>query len=272
MWYRLWSYIRFYWKASTRYNVQSSFLHDFVEHILDSDRVHYPYPTLEEARLQLIQDDRMIQVVDYGAGSLVDRSHQRSISSIAQAALSSPSQSKVLFCLMDHYRCQSALELGTCLGLSSAYLSWASLDARVVTIEGDPQIADAARALHHRLGLKNVEVITGTFQQVLPDLLRTQPHWDLVYIDGHHIEEATISYFEQILPHCHDKTIFIFDDIYWSSGMERAWQRLIAHGRTTLCIDLYDMGIVFINPQLSAESIALIDYKYKPWRIGLFGK
>ena len=79
-------------------------------------------------------------------------------------------------------------------------------------------------------------------------------------------------YFEKLLPSCSHQGLIIVDDIYWSAGMTRAWQMIKSHPQVTLTIDLYDIGIVSINPALSKENFTYIPYHYKPWRIGLFGK
>ena len=77
---------------------------------------------------------------------------------------------------------------------------------------------------------------------------------DLVFIDGNHQENATISYFKKCLNYSHNDTIFIFDDIYWSIGMENAWEKIKSHSKITLTIDLFHIGIVFIKSELSKEN------------------
>ncbi|MBK9599269.1 MAG: hypothetical protein IPO60_13350 [Flavobacteriales bacterium] len=42
------------------------------------------------------------------------------------------------------------------------------------------------------------------------------------FIDGHHAAEPTLDYFDQCLAKAHNDTVFIFDDIHWSTGMEEA--------------------------------------------------
>ena len=62
---------------------------------------------------------------------------------------------------------------------------------------------------------------------------------DLAFIDGNHQEKPTIEYFEKILKYSHEKTIFIFDDIHWSKGMEKAWKYIIQNKKVSLSIDLF---------------------------------
>jgi len=40
------------------------------------------------------------------------------------------------------------------------------------------------------------------------------------------------------------------DDIYWSSDMEKAWKSIQEDPRVTTTIDLFQLGIVFFNPDL----------------------
>ena len=46
---------------------------------------------------------------------------------------------------------------------------------------------------------------------------------DFIFIDGHHDEQATIGYFEQVRPWLADRNAIVFDDIDWSDGMRAAW-------------------------------------------------
>src|SRR5690606_17020814 len=51
-------------------------------------------------------------------------------------------------------------------------------------------------------------------------------NFDLLYIDGNHQKEATLSYFEKLLPTVHNDSVMIFDDIHWSRDMEEAWEEI----------------------------------------------
>jgi hypothetical protein len=41
--------------------------------------------------------------------------------------------------------------------------------------------------------------------------------------------------------------IVLLDDIDWSPGMVRFWQRIRAHERVTLAVDLYRSGILVLG-------------------------
>ena len=80
---------------------------------------------------------------------------------------------------------------------------------------------------------------------------------DLAFIDGNHLEVPTITYFKECLHYANNDTLFIFDDIHWSQGMENAWENIKKHPKTTVTIDLFFVGIVFIKSELSKEHFTI---------------
>ena len=55
----------------------------------------------------------------------------------------------------------------------------------------------------------------------------------------------------------HSKSVFVFDDINWSEGMKRAWNEIKNHPKVTVTIDLFMMGLVFFDPDLSKQDFVL---------------
>jgi len=66
---------------------------------------------------------------------------------------------------------------------------------------------------------------------------------DYVFIDGHHNEQATINYFELLLPHLSPGATVVFDDISWSKGMKRSWEKICRHSAVAFAVDLKMLGI-----------------------------
>lgn len=271
VWYKLKSFFQFYRQAGTVYNAQSDFLYQFIRNVLDTSKEYYVYKELEQLRLKLLKSNKSIVIQDYGAGSHKLRKSVRKVSDMASTSLSGKSTCRVLFQIVEYFQCKNILELGTSLGLSSLYMASSAHDIRVTTLEGDDNIADIARNLHKKTKASNIQVICGPFQENLPQVLQRIGQIDLAFIDGHHQEKPTIDYFNQILLNCHEHSIIIVDDIYWSEGMTKAWKSISTHPSVTLTIDLYTLGIIFFRKDLSKQYFRYIPYKFKPWSIGLFG-
>lgn len=142
------------------------------------------------------------------------------------------------------------VELGTCLGISSAYLGAGMHLAgrgRLVTLEGAPALAELARKHLASVGLPEVEVETGLFADTLGTVLQQSPV-DLAFVDGHHQEEPTLAYFARILDHVETRAVVVFDDIRWSDGMERAWAAVVAEPRVHVAVDLTSVGVCVVGP------------------------
>ena len=103
------------------------------------------------------------------------------------------------------------------------------------------------------------EVITGRFQDTLAPLFDKRPAIDFAFVDGHHDRDATLSYFEQLVPHLSSEGVLVFDDIAWSAGMADAWSRIRSDHRVGLAVDLFKVGICALggNGQASVYRIAL---------------
>ena len=137
------------------------------------------------------------------------------------------------------------------------YLAAPNSKTKVYTIEGCPNIAKVAKVNFKKIGFNNISLINDTFEKALPNLLEQTSEVEMVYIDGNHTKNATLSYFNQLLPKITSQSILIFDDIYWSSEMEDAWEQIKNHPKVTVTIDLFELGIVFFNPELSKENFVL---------------
>lgn len=168
-----------------------------------------------------------------------------------------PQHARLIYWLVQELKPDFVVELGACLGLSSAYIGKA-LEAvgkggRVVTMEKSPVRIRTARELHRRLGLTNVLYAEGLFTDTLAPILKENGPVDLAFIDGHHQYRPTVEYFELIAQHATPHAVFVFDDIRWSSGMLKAWHEIAGHERTGVAIDLRKMGITALRPVGSTE-------------------
>ncbi|MFK7809381.1 MAG: O-methyltransferase [Saprospiraceae bacterium] len=265
--------INFYLNAKTLYKVHSPFVYDFTTKILDDNRHYYAFDKLNRLRSKLLKDQTKIPTVDFGAGSRKGNESERTVAHLAKTLLTAPKMSEMLFKIVDHYQCKSIVELGTALGVGSLYMAMAAPQStNVFTIEGNPFLAEYAQQKFKKMDAANITSMTGTFEEVLPSVLERIGKVDLVYFDGHHQKQATMDYFNLCLPHAHEDSVFIFDDINWSTGMQEAWAEIKEHPKVTYSIDLFRAGIVFFKPsKMGKEHFALVPHQWKPWSAGFWG-
>lgn len=248
-------YLQYYTRASNGkgHGVHSPFVFEFITKVLNDKRRFDAYGQVETLRQQLLNSKTVLEVEDFGAGSAINPTNSRSIADIARHAAKSKKYAQLLFRMVQHFQPANILELGTSLGISTAYMAMANPTAAVITGEGSKAIATQALQNFQHLGLQQVQLVQGNFDDTLPQLLSKLPAVDLAFIDGNHRLEPTLRYFEQLLSKTKDHSIIILDDIHWSEGMEQAWQQVKDHPAVTLSIDLFFIGLVFFRKDFKVK-------------------
>jgi predicted O-methyltransferase YrrM len=242
------------------HGIHSPFVYDFVRKVLNDKRNFYAYNQVEALRRKLLQNETIIEVEDFGAGSAISKTNQRSIASITRHAAKSKKWAQLLFRIVNYYQPKHILELGTSMGISTAYMALANPQAQVVTAEGSAAIAAQAKSNFQSLQLSSIQQVTGNFDDTLPGILTAFPKLDLAFIDGNHRYEPTVRYFKQLLPNLHDSSVVIFDDIHWSADMEKAWEEVKENAAVRLSIDLFFVGLVFFSDQFKVKQHFTIRY------------
>jgi len=252
-----------YWITASNgkgHGMHSPFVFEFITKILNDRTAYTEYEKVEALRDQLLNDTTVLEVEDFGAGSVIDKKNKRSISSIAKNAAKPKKFGQLLFRMVKRYQPKTILELGTSLGITTSYLSLAKPDARLITMEGSKEIADVAKQNFNAIELKNVELIEGNFDNTLSSVVRGLPSVDFSFIDGNHRQEPTERYFKELLAKTNNNSILVFDDIHWSSEMEAAWEAIKNDAAVTCSIDLFFIGIVFFRKEFKEKQHFVIRF------------
>ncbi|MCD2421450.1 class I SAM-dependent methyltransferase [Niabella pedocola] len=248
-------YFKYYIHASNSkgHGMHSPFVFEFITKVMN-DFTRYPdYERVEALRKQLQNDPSVLTVQDLGAGSAKSSASTRKVASIAKNAAKPAKYGQLMYRMIRHYGALRILELGTSLGITTSYLAAANPEARVVTLEGAPSVAQKARENFTSLGLNNIELVEGNFDDTLPAVLNALEKVDFVFIDGNHRKEPTERYFQQLLPYIHNETLLVFDDIHWSAEMEAAWDNIVVQDAVTCDIDLFYIGILSFRKEFKEK-------------------
>lgn len=179
---------------------------------------------------------------DYGVGS---RDEKRSVEQMNEGVKSIKTlkdfshiglkgqNAKFLFDIIEKISPNIVLELGCCLGFSSILFKNASQKSKIYTLEGDENLAKFAKDNFSFFGIEDIEIIIGKFNDTLLNLLLNLPKINFVFIDGHHDFDATISYFQTILPFMDKKGVMAFDDINYNEKMALAWDKIKKQSKYT---------------------------------------
>ena len=252
------SYLRFWLRSGNAHGLHSPFVFGLYTSVVRHTGTFGAYAPIEARRQQLLSSPASISVTDFGAGSHTGAGRQRRLADIARTAAKPPHLAQLLFRLVNYFRPSTILELGTSLGLTTAYLAAADSHHRVVTFEGCPNVAATARETFAALQLSNVAIVEGNIDHTLvPALLALNAPVDFAFFDGNHRYEPTLRYFELCLAHRTDESVFVFDDIHWSAEMEQAWEVIKVHPEVTLTVDLFYIGLVFFRKNQPKQHFSL---------------
>jgi predicted O-methyltransferase YrrM len=230
---------------SRGHGIHSPFIFDVVSKVFrnktDPSIVH----NVEKIRKKMISDTRSIMKNDLGAGS--GRPGSRRVSDIARYSPVTQKYGRLLSNMAAAFGEPMIIELGTSLGISAMYMASACLPATVYTIEGCSETAAIARQNFEEAGLTNINIIEGSFEEIVPSFAKNPETPGLVFIDGNHRREPVIRYFNEIAAISGSKTVIIVDDINYSREMAEAWNELKLHDKVTVSIDIFRMGILFFR-------------------------
>lgn len=239
-------------QSKNQYAVHSPFIYDFLVKCLYTKIPKNHKIKLRLFRNTILNSTEVLEVKDKGIGSQLFKSSNRKVNEITRYAGMTWHQSKLMNKLIHYLNVKTVLELGTSVGLGSLAMSVNRPNTAVETIEGCPNTSSFARKQFKILDLDNVKVFNYDFSFFLNNISERK-EYDLIYLDGHHQKAATLEYFNLLQKHIHQYSVVILDDIYWSKGMQEAWEIICNHENVKVSIDLYFWGIVFFNPNLSKQ-------------------
>lgn len=245
--YQLQAYIQFLLQSSNQHGVHSPFVYNLVTECF-YDRSKYPeYEALRSYRRELLQNKTTLTITDLGSGSKVFNANTRRVKDIAKTSGTPLKYAKLLVRLMRYFKPTRVLELGTNLGLGTHALAMGNPTATITSIEGCTALWEMTANTLKAKNLNAIRLVNGNFKSEIENLNTTS--WDLIFFDGHHSREATLQYFETLLPTAHNDSVFIFDDIYWSKGMASAWETIKNHPQVQVSIDIFKWGLVFFRKE-----------------------
>ena len=255
LFFRVKEYIKYRLRAKDEHGIHSPFLFSLYNELMKIEEDNKDLYFAENFREQLLSNDEFVS----RDGRNIPISEEVENSAMPET------QIQFIYKLIRKFKPDNVVELGTNVGLSSLHMALALRgfpNAHVYSIEKNKDLYDKAIVNHAMLrhgfiGLPEVNFINGDFNDKLPELLQKLPSIDLLLVDGDHKGESLLKYFNWCVEKISDKSIFVFDDIYWSPDMLEAWKKIIQHPKVTSSLDMYYLGVVFFDPKFSKEHFSL---------------
>ncbi len=247
------NYLQFYFKASTKYQVHSPFVYDFVENVLEDKRQYYFFKTIEQYRKLIFKDSRPVK-----------GKQQRTIGALAGAKGIDKATGQLLFRLVHHYKPSAALLIGTFPGIAALYQSTPSYKMPVAALEADNTIAPSLQHYFKEIGAKNVHLQVGELDFLTTAFVQRPSQLPYIYIKELPSKEVV----KRLLSKCTADGCLVVENPYESSPRLSLWNWIKENEVVTLTIDTYSLGLVFFRKEQKEKAhFKLIPSSYKPWSV-----
>lgn len=244
-------YLKYLMKSEGLQYIHSPFLFELMKNVFTKSSIN-ELKIIEQNRKKLLNDNRLIHFKDYGTGGDDVFEKQIQVKQIAKKSLKAPKYSQFLYSLAKHIEGKKIIELGTSLGITTQYLSHIK-KAMIHTIDASIEVQKIASAYFS----PNVQTYCFDLNSHFSSFITHHSDFDLLFIDANHRPEAMHRYFLQSLLNIKDSACIVFDDIRWNGEMYKEWQKIITNQKITLSFEIYELGVVFFNPNLSKQHFIL---------------
>ena len=249
------SYLKFLRTSKNQHGVHSPFVYDLVTKCFYDKQLDTSYELLKQFRKHVKKNSgKKITVTDFGSGSRRFKSNHRSVKNIVKWAGIKPKRARLLNRLVRYLHAETILELGTSVGLATAALAAGNENSTITTVEGCPKTLAIAEANFDHFNFENINCVNSPFEGYLNTATQA---YDMVFLDGHHNEKATLKYFNRLIGLTHNDSVIIIDDIYLNKGMTRAWETIKMHDLVRVTIDTYKWGFVFFRKEQAKEHFTI---------------
>ncbi len=239
------------------HGIHSPYLFEFVNGVLfNGNGVTPPRDVMEEHR-KLKKDGTMISTASMGMDSTVVREEKRSLGSFVKKSSVSEKYATLLYRIVRWFDPDMIVELGGGLGVSTLYLAAGAPGTALHSIEGNTERAAFAAQLICRSSSGQVSIHWGEMEEKLEEILPLLTGRFVAFVDGNHRYEPTLAYVEKLLEKAGEEALIVMDDIYWTKGMQRAWQEIILRPQVRVSIDLYHMGILLLRKELPKSHLKI---------------
>ena len=225
--------IKLYRKLRYRkgHGVHSPFVYNFITKIIEEKATFYAFDEIEKHRKEIL-------------------SQKNSLSILTAKETQSPKYGALLFRIVNFFKCQTVLQIGSSTGIMSLYLAMASKHCNCFALEERQNLLNTIRDFALAHNLNKLHCIEGSLKEALIRLQSVSTKADLIFINQ--LPESMIA--EELLSLCrplrHKETILIVNEIKRNKSMKKLWMAMRNHPQTRVSIDLFALGILFFDDRL----------------------
>lgn len=246
------------------YGVHSPFVYNLITKVIEEKAPYYIFDEIEKIRRELS-----------GGNAVVADAKM-----ILEKEIRHRKYGELLFRIVNFFKCKNVLHVGAGTGLMTYYLVSSQSDCTCRAFEEDETLIEMARNNAKRIGLNGIRFEKCTYDKDIIPILSSDQRFDLIFLDT----VCDPGLVEKISVKCleisNEDMILIIDGINKNKYLRTIWERIKSDSRTSVCLDLYHLGIVFFNRNIHKQSYKVFFdygkkqniYPFRRRRINLFSR
>ncbi len=230
-------YIKFYLSASNSkgHGTHSPLVYHFITEILNDTRNFYAYQDIDIVKKQLLSDNRKLNFLG----------KETSVASFMKEAIPTK-YNKLLFRMVAYYKPNYIIEVGSSLGITTAYLASPEKRNLVQTIETNLELGVIASETLSSLALPNTTQSKGSLKEVVSKL--SERTFGFILINHANWESEELA--QHLLDFVEEDAIVIFVEINKNLQTKLFWDNLIYQQNKTISVTLFYFGIIFLKKEV----------------------
>ena len=171
---------------------------------------------------------------------------------IADRARSEYSQTylEMLFRFVYAIKPKTVVELGTSIGLTTAYLATPDSEATIYTEEQNKEWTDFASMNFKKIGVKNIVQTNG-------DVWSRAESCDFLYISKSYPTEKILEAFQSAIAKKTNSFVAVISDICRSDERISVWEKMKREPSVRVSLEMHHYGLLFFDEKLQRETYNL---------------
>lgn len=230
--------LQFYLKAadSKGHGTHSPFVYQFITEVLNDDRHFYPFEEISFLFDDLRSDKRKINY----------NGQDTTIAKIADKLLSQKCN-QLLFRIVEFYKPSYILEVGSSLGITTAYLATPNQNNLLYSIDTNEHLALLAQQTLKQFNLDNVTILTAD-NYSLNTLANYERKYGLILFNIS--PEDSLDIFTTLETLINEESIVVVTGINKNLNNKLSWEKIKEQRTITMSIELFEMGFLFFRKEI----------------------
>lgn len=238
-----WRYLQYLIRSKHRkgFGVHSPFMFYFITKVIEEKLPFYRFAQLRSLRRILAKSTKEVSGKRMSAWVKEEMS---------EAYL------QMLFRFVHALKPNTMVEMGTSIGLTSAYLATPNTKARLLTVGNDAELMKLAAMNLQKVGADHVQLFESGWNEA-KNVWREVDCCDFLFFSSKFPAEYVRDVWDQGASKMTDAAVVVMADIYRDKERMDVWQELQKCEKVRVCLDLHHYGLLFFDEKLQRESYNL---------------